>query len=175
MPQARFLLACSLICLLASAGACAQGARQAARQPYDNSNSAAGLQVFHLDQRCRILPDPAHLAPGKKPRPYTDSAICHLESVLSSSHWEEKITTHQLQRTLVFIREHEFVLQNMSDTRALFVVQQEVPSKWSVDSDPQPVQIVGRIAYFHVYAEPGQIVRLHVGMRREYPMKPKPI
>jgi hypothetical protein len=44
-----------------------------------------------------------------------------------------------------------------------------------VDSDPQPAEMEGSTAVFRVYAEPGEIVRLHVGVRRTTELKPKTI
>ena len=47
-----------------------------------------------------------------------------------------------------------------------------VPENWMVDSDPQPFGIDGSTALFRLSAEPGQRVRLHVGMRRSYSIDP---
>jgi hypothetical protein len=55
----------------------------------------------------------------------------------------------------------------------VFVVLEEVPKGWRVDSDPQPTEMQGDIAIFHVDAEPGKIVRLHVGVRKTTDLKPK--
>ena len=130
---------------------------------------------IHVDQDCRILPDPAHLPPGKRPKPYTDSVLCHLESVLESEHVEERIQGSQLLRWRVEIHEHEFVLQDASDAPVTFVVEQMVPKGWTVDSDPQPKQIIGQTAFFPVIVQPGQTVRLHVGMRRATPLRARPV
>jgi hypothetical protein len=46
-----------------------------------------------------------------------------------------------------------------------FVVNQPLPKGWRIDSDPQPIDLQGSTATFRVIAEPGQIVRLHVGER----------
>ena len=93
-------------------------------------------------------------------------AICHLESVLSSHHIEEKITDGQRSRFSVRVAEQEYVVQNPTDKPAVFVVRHDVPGSWIVDSDPQPTSIDGSTAVFRLIAEPGQRVRLHVGMHR---------
>lgn len=154
---------------------CAGAQKTTARVPYDGSDSTSAPLPIHIDQNCEILPDRADSNGRKKPRPYRDSYICQLESVNSSEHWEESISGHELLRTFVRITEHTFVLHDVADKQVMFVVQQTVPKGWFVDSDPQPLAVVENTAYFHVYVQPGQTVRLHVGMRREWPQKPKPI
>jgi hypothetical protein len=57
----------------------------------------------------------------------------------------------------------------------MYIVQFDIPQNWLIDSDPQPWQIVGQTAYFQVYVNPGQTVRLHVGVRRQWPQGSKPI
>jgi hypothetical protein len=169
-PRVRWAL--SALSAAACFSVAAQQAPQAAppeRPQYYSFNE------IHVDQDCRILPDPAHAPPGKKPRPYTDSAVCHLESILESEHIEEQIQGNQLLRWHVQIHEHEFVLQDISDAPVTFVVQQVIPKNWIVDSDPQPKQTISQTAYFPVIVQPGQIVRLHVGMRHAAPMRAKPI
>jgi hypothetical protein len=162
------LVFCGAACLMASAGQAPQ-ATSSDRPQYFSSNE------IHIDQDCRILPDPAHTPPGKKPKPYADAAVCHLEHVYESEHVEEQIQGSQLLRWRVQIHEHEFVLQDISDTTVTFVVQQVIPKDWTVDSDPQPKQMIGQTAYFPVIVEPRQIVRLHVGMRHAIPMRSKPV
>ena len=168
-----------LLCGFLLVGACAvAGAAQktagAVRIPYDGSDSLTGPMPIHVDQNCRILPDAA-VTGHKKPHPYTDPAICSLQSTADSEHWEEKISGKELLRTFVRVREHTFVLQDVADQPVMFIVQQPVSKGWFVDSDPQPWQMGGDTAYFRVYVKPGQTVRLHVGERREWPQKPKPI
>jgi hypothetical protein len=122
-----------------------------------------------VDQGCRILPDSDPAVLGDHNYAFRDPAICHLESVLASRHVEERISSGD--RSLVRIREHEFILQNVTDSPAVFVVRQAVPEGWSVDSDPQPTTVDGETAVFRVNAEPGQIVRLHVGLRNAIPLE----
>jgi len=136
------------------------------------------VQEIHVDQDCRILLAPVdQTAAKKKVRFEKDSVICHLESVLSSEHMEEAIVGDELRRSRVAVDEQEFVLQNIAANPVVFVVEQPVGKGWQVDSDPQPVQVVsaklGAVALFRVNAEPGQIVRLHVGERHATPLRAK--
>jgi hypothetical protein len=160
-----------LFVLAASAGALGQQAPDTARPAYDGSDSPDAPRRIYIDQDCRIQPDPAHLIPGKKFRPFSDSTICHLESVLNSNHIEEQIVGNELRRNRVYIAEQEYVLQNITEGRVMFIVQEAVSADWTVDSDPQPASTEGDLAVFPVYAEPGQIVRLHVGLRHTQPLK----
>lgn len=124
-----------------------------------------------VDQTCSIQPDSDPAVLGDHNDAFHDSAICHLESVLTSRHVEERISDGSRDRSLVRIREHEFILQNVTDRPAVFVVRQAVPENWSVDSDPQPATMEDSTAIFRVNAEPGQIVRLHVGLRNAVPVE----
>ena|ERR1700677_3564683 len=175
MSGIRGLFAILLLCMGAGATAVAQNPPGAGRVPYDGSDSPSGPKPIHVDEDCRILPGSEGIPRIKKVHPYNDSAVCSLESVLGSTHWEEKISGNQLQRWFVRVREQTFVLQDIADGPVMFVVHFAVPQHWFVDSDPQPWQTVGQTAYFHAYVKPGETVRLHVGVRREWPMKPKPI
>jgi hypothetical protein len=163
------------ILVLFCAACAAQQAADTARPAYDGSDAPNAPRQIHVDQDCRIIPARDQLLPGQKTRPYSDAYICHIETVLHSQHMEERVDGNVLLRNLVTIQEHEFVVQNITDQRVVFMVQQTVPKGWAVDSDPQPTTVVNGIASFPVYADPGQIVRLHVGMRHESPLRPKPI
>jgi hypothetical protein len=133
------------------------------------------ISEIHVDQDCRILPDAAYTRPGKKPKPYTDENICHLENVNSVERVEEKVAGHQLLRNRVEIQEQEFVLWNPSDEPATFVVEQAVPKDWVIDSDPRPKQVLGQTAYFPVQVQAGETVRLHVGLRHTSPLRARNI
>jgi hypothetical protein len=175
MTGAKAVPALAFVSLLVPVLAAAQQANPVPRPSYDGSDSPdAPLQIHVLDD-CRIVPAPDQFAPPKKQRPFQDPNICHLESINSSEHTEEQIVGNRLLRDSVRISEHEFVLQNIASDPVIFVVQHQVPRDWSIDSDPQPSKVVGDTAYFPVHAAPGQIVRLHVGMRRTIPMKPQTI
>ncbi len=144
-------------------------------QPPPQRQQYYSFNEIHVDQDCRILPDPAHALSGKRAKPYTDSALCQLEGIFESQHVEESIQGDQLLRWHVEVHEHTFVLQDISDAPVTFVVEQIVPKNWTVDSDPQPKQMIGQTAFFPVIVQPGQVVHLHVGMRRASPVHAKPI
>jgi hypothetical protein len=170
---AQLLLASAFTAWLAAAGAArSQDApaapRPPAREPY------SPYPEIHVDQACRILPETALPVSGtRKPKPFRDPVICHLESVESSEHIEETISGNQLLRNRVNITEQEYLLQDIEAETEVFVVEQAVPEGWVVDSDPQPTKVVGSTAIFRVYAQPGQTVRLHVGLRHAKPLKPR--
>jgi len=173
MDGTKLISAFCLAGVLASVQASAQ---QAPRQPYDGSASpSAPPQEIHIDQDCRILPGATQIVPGKKAKPFNDKTICHLESVATSEHMEERIVGNELYRSRVHIAEQQFVLQNIADYPVVFIVEQAVPANWMVDSDPQPSEFDGATAVFPVLADPGAIVRLHVGLRNDKPLKPKVI
>jgi hypothetical protein len=132
-------------------------------------DQSPGLTIV-VDKSCLIQPESDPSVVGDHDDAFRDSAICHLESVLTSSHIEEKIRDGERSHSLVRIAEQEYILENPTDKPAVFIVRHNVPESWTVDSDPQPSSIDGSVAVFQVIAEPGQIVRLHVGMRRSYSM-----
>jgi hypothetical protein len=126
-----------------------------------------------VDNSCLIQPESAPLVLGDHIDAFRDDAICHLESVLSSHHIEEKITESERSRFFVRVAEQEYVVQNPTDKPTVFIVRHHVPENWILDSDPQPSSMDGSTALFRVNAEPGQRVRLHVGMHRSYSVNPK--
>jgi hypothetical protein len=133
--------------------------------------SSATLKEIHVDQKCRILQDPVDGVYGENVSDQEiDPVICHLESVHTSSHLEETLTGGAPQGHKVTIAEREYVLQNVTSEPVTFVVEQPLPEGWRVDSDPQPAKIADTTAFFRVNAEPGQIVRLHVGERHADPI-----
>jgi len=125
------------------------------------------VQEIHVDRNCAFLTYPATAAPGVKPKKSYFPDFCHLESLLDSHHKEEAISGNEMRQWNVEIREQEYVLQNSSNAPVVFVIEHFVPKNWKVDSDPQPVSYDGPNAIFRAHAEPGEIVRLHVGMRHE--------
>lgn len=145
------------------------------RPAYDGSGAPDVVRQIRVDQTCRILPDMAHPFPGKKIRPFRDATICSIEGPHASEHGEERIDGSQLLRYDVRVTEQTFVLQNISEDHVVFVVQYPVPEGWTVDSDPQPNRYEGGMAIFPVHAGPGEVVRLHVGMRRTRTLKPRTI
>jgi hypothetical protein len=125
-----------------------------------------------IDKSCRIEPESDPLVVGDHVDSFRDDAICHLESVLSSQHIEEKISDGQRSRFSVRVAEQEYVVQNPTDKPTVFIVRHDVPKNWIVDSDPQPSSTDGSTAVFRLNAEPGQRVRLHVGMHRRNSINP---
>jgi hypothetical protein len=134
-------------------------------------NRAAPLSIV-VDKSCLIESESDPLVLGDHIDAFRDDAICHLESVLSSQHIEEKITDGQRSHFTVRVAEQEYVVQNPTDKPAVFIIRHEVPENWAVDSDPPPSDMDGSTALFRVNAEPGQRVRLHVGMHRNYSINP---
>ena len=175
MSRIWAIVAALFLGMSACAAAVAQTSPGAARVPYDGSDSPSGPKPIHVDERCRILPGSEGIPLSKKTRPYIDSAICDLENQDESAHWEEKISGNELERWFVRVKEQTFVLRDISDEPMMFIVQFNVPHGWLVDSDPQPWQMMGQTAYFRVFVKPGETVRLHVGVRRIWAQKPKPI
>jgi hypothetical protein len=125
-----------------------------------------------VDKSCLIQPESDPLILGDHTEAFRDDAICHLESVLSSHHTEEKITAGERSQIFVRVAEQEYVVQNPTDQPAQFTIRHQVPENWVVDSDPQPSSMDGATAVFRVSAEPGQRVRVHVGMHRNYAIDP---
>jgi hypothetical protein len=72
-----------------------------------------------------------------------------------------------VQHAKVNVADQTYLLQNIHSEPVVFVGAQEVPDGWHIDSDPQPKAMKGVFAIFRVNAQPGQIVRLHVGMVHE--------
>jgi len=125
-------------------------------------------QVF-VDDHCQIL----DASTGQF---QADADVCHLDGVgvQRSSHAAAKEVDGLRQHFLVNVAEQTYMLQNVHSAPALFVVAQQVPEGWYVDSDPQPKEMRGNVAIFRVTAQPGQIVRLHVGFAHEIPLADEP-
>jgi hypothetical protein len=157
LSSALILMGCAV--MLGPIGCHTAGARPNSSNSTAPALSDATPKEIHVDQNCHILPD-------KK----TNPVICHLESVLTSSHPEETIHEGVAGHSMVNIAEQEYLLQNVTGEPVIFVVEHHVPKGWSVDSDPQPTEIHGTKAVFRVGADPGQIVRLHVGLRHAIPV-----
>jgi len=120
-----------------------------------------------VDQTCAFLTYPAGAASGVKPKKAYFHDFCHLETMLDSRHKEEAISGNNLRKWNVEIREQEYVLYNSSNAPFIFVIQHLLPRDWKIDSDPQPVVYDGSNAIFRAHADPGEVVRLHVGMHHE--------
>lgn len=181
MFETRILPAILFVSLAAFASASAPqspGAEPSAAQPAAKPVAARApyspFKDIHVDQECRLLPAPAYRdAGGKRPRLRRDPVICHLESVANSEHREETIVGNELRRSDVSVTEQTYVLQNVTTGPAMFVVEEAVPQGWVVDSDPRPAETTASTAVFRVQAQPGEIVRLHVGLRHTKPLRAK--
>lgn len=153
------LILAGAVLALGFSGCHAAGAGPTASNLTAPALSNATLKEIRVDQNCRILPDRT-----------TDPTVCRLESVHTSSHPEEMTREGVTRRTEVYIAEQEYLLQNATGEPVIFVVEQLVPKGWNIDSDPQPTEVQGTKALFRVGADPGQIVRLHVGLRHAIPV-----
>jgi len=140
--------------------------------PAGQTQDQASRLTIVVNKSCLIQPESDPSVLGDHNDAFRDDAICHLESVMSSHHIEEKISDGERLRFLVQVREREYLLLDPTDKSAMFTVRHNVPENWTVDSDPLPSSMDGSTAVFQVYAEPGQRVRLHVGMRRSYAINP---
>jgi hypothetical protein len=105
----------------------------------------------------------------------SDPDLCRLDGmgVHRSSHVAVKEVDGARQRSRVDVAEQTYLLQDIHAEPVVFVVAQQVPDGWHVDSDPRPTTVKGNVAVFRVTAQPGQIVRLHVGVARETPLDPE--
>jgi hypothetical protein len=123
------------------------------------------VQIDHL---CRILTPARPNAPDPRPHFRFNSTVCHLESQHVSDHWEPappSTPNGHPKRIVVTVSEREYILQNVTASPVTFVVTQPLHKGWRIDSDPQPSEVTPTGAIFRVEAQPGQIVRLHVGAR----------
>ena len=131
----------------------------------------APLKEIHVDRSCKILQDKSDaLSDYTEADLRDDDTICHLESGHTSHHVEEALRDGVRLRNKVTVVEQEYLLQNVTSTPVTFVVEHVLPDDWKVDSDPQPGNVVDNTAFFRVNAEPGQVVRLHVGERHADPI-----
>ncbi|MFT4115005.1 hypothetical protein [Silvibacterium sp.] len=160
MSGLKKLTALLFVLVLLSLAASAEGAQD---QP-------APLSIV-VDTTCRIQPESDPSILGRHRHAFRDGAICHLESVLTSHHIEEKIADGKRTRYFVRVAEQEYILENPTDGPAVFTIRHAVPANWQVDSDPPPARMDGATAIFLANSAPGQRVRLHVGMHRNYPAK----
>lgn len=149
---------------LGASGLQSSNMQQPPARPAYHQQPGVGLKEIRVDERCRILPEEPAGFKGK-PKTRKDSMVCHLESEHISNHIEKSVVGGAPARSSVTIEEQEYVLQDVTDEPVTFVVEQPVSKDWQVDSDPQPTNMVGNIAEFRVIAQPGEIVRLHVGLR----------
>jgi hypothetical protein len=165
---------------------CGHEGAPAASQPAAAMAPIVEVMEIHVNQDCLILQDQVdgvmgvrvpgataaggQTASGQATGGQTDTAVCHLESQLTSNHVKGEVVNGAVQRSVVVVKEQEYLLQDEFETPVVFVVEQAVPDGWMVDSDPQPTKVEGKVALFRVTVQPGQIARLHVGEQHTIPL-----
>ena len=162
-------------------GAPAQSQPMAAMAP-DNGGPvaggpSAGVMEVHVNQDCLILQDRLDGVqgvgvPGSQAVQggETNSAVCHLESQLTSNHVKGVVVNGAVQRSVVVVKEQQYLMRDPFAQPVVFVVEQTVPDGWKVDSDPAPAAMLGKVAVFKVAAQPGMTVKLHVGVEHLIPL-----
>jgi len=164
-------------CRHSGAPAASQPASAMAPESGNETGAAAAVREIHVNQDCLILQDrvdgvvgvgmPGGTAAGAG---QTDTAVCHLESPLTSNLVKGEVVNGAVQRSVVVVKEQEYLLQDTFQMPVVFVVEQAVPEGWTVSSDPQPTKMEGKVALFRVTAQPGQVMRLHVAEQHTIPL-----
>jgi hypothetical protein len=128
-------------------------------------DASAPSQQIYVDDHCQVL----DAGTGQFA---ANADVCHFDGagVQRTSHVAAKESDGTVQHARVDVAEQTYMLQNIREQPVVFVVAHQVPDGWHVDSDPQPVSVKDGVAIFRVIAQPGQIVRLHVGTAHETPM-----
>jgi hypothetical protein len=129
------------------------------------TDQSSQWQQVYVDEHCAVLaPETGEF--GSNPD------VCRFDgsSMRRSSHMAAKEVDGTVQHSKVDVAEQTYLLQNIHSTPVVFVVAKLVPDGWHIDSDPQPKEMKENVAIFRVTAQPGQIVRLHVGMVHEAPI-----
>jgi hypothetical protein len=162
--QPRNLLAS--IILAAAASPTALLALQASPQPQPSRQTDNPAEI-QIDDDCRVLTAvrPTPSKPDPAPRYRHNDIVCHIEGDHTTDVWEQRTVNGMPKKTLVIVKEREYVLQNPTDAPIAFIVSYSLPKGWSIDSDPAPFQITDKAAVFRVIAQPGEIVHLHTGSR----------
>lgn len=122
-------------------------------------------QQIYVDDHCQVL----DTGTGQFA---ANADVCHFDGVgvQRSSHVAAREVDGIVQHARVDVTEQTYMLQNIHQQAMVFVVAHQVPDGWHVDSDPQPATVKDGVAIFRVIAQPGQIVRLHVGTAHEIPL-----
>jgi hypothetical protein len=156
------------LCLSHLAGVPAAAQSEPGQPASDNSaatpNSGPTLPEIHINQRCRAL-SANGLSVAGTPAMLSAKAFCRLESVKTTQHRETANTNGQPHLVLATVQEQDYLLQNITGEPVVFVVEHRVPHGWQVDSEPQPASMSNSTAIFNAIAQPGQTVRLHVGLK----------
>jgi len=145
--------------------------RRADQPPEGTRDQPVRLSIV-VDKSCLIQPESDPLVLGDHGDAFRDDAVCQLESVFSPHHIEEKVADGERSRFFVRGAEQEYVVQNPTDQPAVFIIRHHVPSHWIVDSNTPPSSMDGSTAVYRINADPGERVRLHVGIHRSDPIDP---
>lgn len=182
-------MGCGVLFLIGLAG-CGHSGLMVSPQPVaamapqagGGNSQAAGVPEIHVNQDCLILqdrldgvtgvsvPGATAASAGRSESGQADSAVCHLESQLTSNHVKGDVVNGTVQRSVVVVKEQEYLLKNEFQTPVVFVVEHAVPDGWMINSIPAPDKVEGKVALFRAEAQPGQVVRLHVGEQHTIPL-----
>jgi hypothetical protein len=143
--------------------------------------TAPDFQEIHVNQDCLILQDQVDgvvgvSVPGAKPVgggapgaggersvAQLDLTVCHLDSQLTANRVKGELVNGTVQRSVVVVKEKDYLMKNQFERPVVFVVEQPVPEGWAISSEPGPDKMVGNVALYKAVALPGQMVRLHAG------------
>lgn len=128
------------------------------------ADATSALPEIHMDQRCHAL-SANGLAVTGTPAMLSAKSFCRLESVKTTQHPETEIIDSSPHHVLATVKEQDYLLQNITNETIAFVIEHKVPRGWKVDSEPQPLSVTNSTAMFRAIVQPGQTVRLHVGMK----------
>jgi hypothetical protein len=129
-------------------------------------DASAPSQQIYVDDHCQVLDSGTGQFAA-------NADVCHLDGmgVHRSTHIAAKeVEAGVVEHARVDVAEQTYLLQNIHSQPVVFIVAHQVPDGWHVDSDPQPVSVKDGVAIFRVVAQPGQIVRLHVGTAHSTPL-----
>jgi len=142
---------------------------------------APDFQEIHVNQDCLILQDQvdgvtgvsvpgakpvgggANGAGGERSVAQLDLGVCHLDSQVTANQVKGELVNGAVQRSVVVMKEKDYLMKNQFDRAVVFVVEQPVPEGWQIATEPGPDKMVGNVALYKAVALPGQMVRLHAG------------
>ena len=143
--------------------------------------TAPDFQEIHVNQDCLILQDQVDgivgvSVPGAKPVgggapgaggersvAQLDLTVCHLDSQFTADHVKGEVVNGAVQRSVVVVKQKDYLMKNQFERPVVFVVEQPVPEGWAIESEPGPDKMMGNVALFRAVALPGQMVRLRAG------------
>lgn len=143
--------------------------------------TAPDFQEIHVNQDCLILQDQvdgvvgvsvpgalpvgggANGAGGQRSVAQLDLGVCHLDSQVTANRVKGELVNGAVQRSVVVMKEKDYLMKNQFERPVVFVVEQPVPAGWEIATEPGPDKMVGNVALYKAVALPGQMVRLHAG------------